>query len=131
MQDPHQVEEKPSYMVKFRGADLIVARGLELGIAWLGPLIHAARNSKITEGSKGYLELGSALDPTEVARGNVSRAEGDVHPDGNPHFQLDPIRMGKAAQLIADRLGDLDSAHKDFYKTNATKLQKSLEDKTK
>lgn len=130
-QDPHQIEAKPSFMVKFRNADLIVAQGLELESAWVVPLIRGARNSKISVGTKGFLELGPSVDPIEVARGSVTRAEGDVHPEGNPHFQLDPIRVGKAAMAVADRLGELDSSHRNLFKANAEKYQKQLEEKTK
>lgn len=130
-QDPHQIEAKPSFMVKFRGADLIVAQGLELETAWVIPLIQGSRNPKIAQGTKGFLELGPSLDPIEVARGSVSRAEGDVHPDGNPHFQLDPVRMGKAAGLVAARLGELDAAHAEVYTKNAAEFQKRMDQKYK
>lgn len=130
-QDPHQIEAKPSFMVKVRDADLMVSLGLELESAWLVPLINSAHNSKVAIGSKGFLELGSQLDPIDAAKGAVSRAEGDVHPDGNPHFEVDPIRMGKAAVLIAERLGQLDTAHRDQFLKNAETFQKHLEDKTK
>ena len=130
-QDPHQIEAKPSFMVKIRSADLVLAQGLELESAWIIPLIQGARNPKVNAGSKGFYELGEHLDPIEVAKGNVTRAEGDVHPGGNPHFQLDPIRMGQAAALIADKMGELDGANKDFYKANATAFVKLLEEKTK
>ena len=129
-QDPHQIEAKPSFMVKMRDADLVICTGLELETAWIVPLINGARNPKIKEGSSGFMELGDQLHPIEIPKGNVSRAEGDVHPGGNPHFQLDPLRLGEAALLIADRLGQLDSAHAALYKKNATELQKHLSDKT-
>jgi zinc/manganese transport system substrate-binding protein len=130
-QDPHQIEAKPSFMVKFRGADLIVSQGLELETAWLVPLIQGSRNSSIAIGTKGFLELGVSLDPIEVAKGNVSRGEGDVHPNGNPHFQLDPIRLGKSAILIAERMGELDGSHKDIFRSNADAFQKRMEEKAK
>jgi zinc/manganese transport system substrate-binding protein len=130
-QDPHQIEAKPSFMVKFRDADLVVSMGLELETAWLVPLLQGSRNTKIALGTKGNLELGPSLEPIEVAKGAVSRAEGDVHPSGNPHFQLDPIRLGKAAVLIADRMGELDPPHRDLFRANADKFQKHMEDKTK
>lgn len=130
-QDPHQIEAKPSFMVKFRSADLILSQGLELESAWLVPLIQGSRNTRIVAGAKGYLELGPDLDPIEVAKNDVSRSEGDVHPNGNPHFQLDPIRLGKAAILIASRMAELDSSNKDFYQKNAEAFQKRMEEKTK
>jgi zinc/manganese transport system substrate-binding protein len=129
-QDPHQVEAKPSFMVKLRNADLVIAQGLELESAWIIPLIRGARNPKLLA-KEGLYELGAELDPLEVPKGDVSRAEGDVHPGGNPHFQLDPIRLGKAALLISKRLGELDPSHKDFFEKNAGKFQASMVNKTR
>lgn len=129
-QDPHQIEAKPSFMVRMRNADIVIAQGLELETAWLKPLIDGARNPKINMSGHGYLELGDKLDPLDVAHGAVSRASGDVHPSGNPHFQVDPIRMGQAAVIIAERMGELDAAHAEAFKKNAEEFQKNLEKKT-
>jgi len=129
-QDPHQIEAKPSFMVKLRTTQLVVAQGLELESAWIIPLIQGARNPKLAE-KNGLFELAGELDPIEVAKGNISRAEGDVHPGGNPHFQLDPIRIGKAALLIANRLGDIDPSQKDFFTKNANTFQTEMATKTK
>lgn len=129
-QDPHQIEAKPSFMVKLRSVDLVVAHGLELESAWLGPLIQGARNPKLNA-PEGLLEIGASLDPIEAVKGEVTRADGDVHPGGNPHFQLDPIRLGKAAQLIAKKLALLDPNQKDFFVKNATEFEKQLQEKEK
>jgi len=129
-QDPHQIEAKPSFMVKLRSAEVIFAQGLELESAWLGPLVQGARNPKLLA-KNGIYELAADLEPIEIAKGSVSRAEGDVHPGGNPHFQLDPIRLGKAAILIAGRLGELDASQKEFFLKNAEQFQKQLTEKTK
>lgn len=130
-QDPHQIEAKPSYMVKMRDADLVLAQGLELESAWIVPLIQGARNPKVAVGSMRFLELADKLEPIEVPVGNVTRAQGDVHPGGNPHFQVDPIRLGKAAVLIAAKLGEIDSANRALFKANAEKFQKHMEERTK
>lgn len=129
-QDPHQIEAKPSFMVKMRDADLVIAHGLELESAWLGPLIQGARNPKIA-GGKNILELAGQLNPIEVPKGSISRAEGDVHPGGNPHFQLDPERLGKAALLIADKLSQLSPAQASIFQANAKKFQAHMLDKMK
>lgn len=129
-QDPHQIEAKPSFMVKMRDADLVIAHGLELESAWLGPLIQGARNPKIA-GGKNVLELAGQLNPIEVPKGSISRAEGDVHPGGNPHFQLDPERLGKAALLIADKLAQLSPAQSSTFQANAKKFQAHMLDKMK
>ncbi|MCB0406891.1 MAG: zinc ABC transporter substrate-binding protein [Bdellovibrionales bacterium] len=130
-QDPHHIEAKPSFMVKFHNADLVVSQGLELESAWLDPLITGARNPKIAQGTQGFLELGSQLNPLEVPTGVVSRAQGDVHPGGNPHFQLDPLRMGKAALIIADRLSQLQPENKDEFQKHAKDFKTEIEKKTK
>lgn len=129
-QDPHSLEAKPSYMVKLRDADLVLAQGLELEAAWLVPLVRGARNNKVNPGSKGYLELGQSLHPIEIPAANATRADGDVHPGGNPHFTLDPIRMGEAAELVADRMGELDAGNAAEYRKNAEALKADLEKKT-
>ncbi len=129
-QDPHQVDAKPSFMMKLRSVDIVIAQGLELESAWIVPLIQGSRNSKLTA-KNGLLELAKDLNPIEVAHGEVSRAEGDVHPGGNPHFQLDPIRLGQAAILIAKKLAEIDPLKKDFFIKNAEKFQKHLVEKTK
>lgn len=129
-QDPHQIEAKPSFMLKLRDANLVIAHGLELESAWLKSLIQGSRNPKIAFGTSGYYELGGHLKPIEVPTHTISRAEGDVHPGGNPHFTLDPIRIGDAALLIAGRMGQLDPQNADFYKKNANDLRQHLKSKT-
>lgn len=129
-QDPHQVEAKPSFMIKFRDVDLVIAHGLELESAWLEPLIRGSRNPKLQEKNR-VLELAGELQPLEIPKGALSRAEGDVHPGGNPHFQLDPVRLGQAAVLIGDRLSELDPSQKTLFATNAKAFQKKMEDRVK
>lgn len=126
-QDPHQIEAKPSFMVKMRDADLVVAQGLELESAWLLPLIQGSRNPKIAIGGRGYYELGPELEPIDIPKGeDLSRAQGDVHPGGNPHFQLDPDRVGRAAVLIAKRMGELDSKGASAFLQNAEAFKARL-----
>lgn len=130
-QDVHQIEAKPSFMIRLRNADLVVSQGLELETAWLSPLTVGARNPKILSGTAGFLELGPSLDPIEIPKGNISRSQGDVHPGGNPHFQLDPLRMGQAALTVAEKLGSLDPLEKSFYLEQAKLFQTHLQEKTK
>ncbi len=125
-QDPHFIEAKPSYMVRLRDADLLLSNGLSLEVGWLPSLIRGARNPKITPGSPGHLELGSLIDPIDLPQGKLTRALGDVHPEGNPHFMLDPIIMGQLAIQIAKKLSEIDSANKDKFEKNGKKFQASL-----
>lgn len=128
-QDPHYIEAKPSFMVKMRDADLVIANGLSLEVGWLPTLIKGARNPNISIGSKGYMDLGSLITPIEKPTGSVTRAMGDVHPEGNPHFTLDPVRRSELALKIADKLSDLDTANKDVYQANAKKYQEAISKK--
>src|SRR5215467_236132 len=89
-QDPHFVEAKPSFILKLQKADLLVLVGRDLEIGWLPPLIQQSRNSKVQVGADGYLDASLHARILEMPQGQVTRAEGDVHPLGNPHYWLDP-----------------------------------------
>lgn len=130
-QDPHFIEPKPSYMLKVSKADLLILNGLSLEEGWLPNLVQGGRNPKVKAGAKGYLDLGNEAEPLDVPQGAVSRAAGDVHPFGNPHYVLDPVRMGRLAMVVAGRLGELDPAHAAKFDGNAKAFQKNLDDKTK
>jgi zinc/manganese transport system substrate-binding protein len=129
-QDPHFIEAKPSFMVKASKADLLVAVGLELEIGWLPSIIQGSRNPKIAVGKKGYFEVGPLVTPLELPTSTLSRADGDVHPYGNPHITLDPIRVGEIAVKIAERLAELDSKNAADYQKNAKAFQLHLQAKT-
>lgn len=118
-QDPHYIEAKPSFMIRIRDADLVVINGLSLEAGWIESLIRGARNPAVSPGSLGFLELGRLIEPIDQVAGKLSRAQGDVHPDGNPHFTLDPIRNGELALKIAEHLGKLDPPRKSLYMQNA------------
>jgi zinc/manganese transport system substrate-binding protein len=130
-QDPHFIEAKPSYMLKASRADLFVAVGLDLEIGWVPPILAGARNPAVMPGSKGYLEVGSLVEAIDKPSGPISRANGDVHPRGNPHLNLDPIRMGQVAEGLAERMGELDPPHASGFQERASALRKRLEKKTK
>lgn len=128
-QDAHFLEAKPSFMLKANRADLVLAIGLELETGWLPNILRGARNPKLQ--GLGFLEVGPGVKPLEVAQWKLSRAEGDVHPGGNPHLMLDPLRAGEVAMLVAKRLGELDAAHATAFAENAARLKHRLEAKTK
>ncbi len=130
-QDPHFIEAKPSYMLKVNKADLVISTGMELEIGWLPSILSGARNPKVNAGERGNLEVGPSVEPLEVPTGNISRADGDVHPAGNPHVTLDPIRSGEIAVLISKRLGELDTVNAAKYESNAKAFQARLVEKTK
>jgi zinc/manganese transport system substrate-binding protein len=101
-QDPHFVEAKPSFILKLHSADLLVAVGRELEIGWLPPLIQQSRNAKIQPGADGYLDASLNVKILEIPTGQITRAMGDVHPMGNPHYWLDPDNGRKIAQTLRD-----------------------------
>src|SRR5512140_1545409 len=99
-QDPHFVEPKPSFLLKLQKADLLAVVGLQLEIGWLPPLITQSRNSKIQEGNAGYFDLSDSCEILEHPTGTVTRADGDVHPLGNPHYWLDPENGRRIARAF-------------------------------
>ena len=106
-QDPHFVEAKPSFILKLQKADLLVVVGRELEIGWLPPLIAQSRNAKIQLGADGYLDASLTAQILEIPTTQVTRAMGDVHPLGNPHYWLDPENGKRIAKAIADKLAQL------------------------
>src|SRR5213083_3545595 len=107
-QDPHFVEAKPSFLLKLRQADLLILVGLQLEIGWLPPLITQSGNPRIQVGASGYLDASEFAEILEKPTGVVTRAMGDVHPLGNPHYWLDPDNGRRVARGIAGKLGELD-----------------------
>jgi zinc/manganese transport system substrate-binding protein len=106
-QDPHFVEAKPSFILKLQKADVLIVVGRELEIGWLPPLIQQSRNGKIQVGADGYLDASLQAQILEIPSGTITRAEGDVHPQGNPHYWLDPENGKRIAKEIADKFGQL------------------------
>ncbi len=102
-QDPHFVEAKPSFILKLQKADILILVGRELEIGWLPPLIQQSRNSKIQVGADGYLDASLQARILEVPQGQITRAEGDVHPLGNPHYWMDPENGKIIAREIFDK----------------------------
>src|SRR3989454_11556894 len=106
-QDPHFVEAKPSFLLKLRKTDLLMVVGLELEIGWLPPLITQSTNPKIQVGAPGYFDASRFAQILEAPTGQVTRAEGDVHPQGNPHYWLDPQNGLRIAKGIRDKLSEM------------------------
>lgn len=114
-QDPHFVEAKPSFILKLHAADLLVVVGRELEIGWLPPLLNQCRNPKIQPGAPGHLDASLTARILEIPTGQVTRAMGDVHPQGNPHYWLDPGNGRRIAAAIRDRLSSLDRANAALF----------------
>jgi len=109
-QDPHFVEAKPSFVFKLNSADLLVVVGRELEMGWLPPLITQSRNSKLQPGGSGYLDASQSARILDVPTGQITRAMGDVHPSGNPHYWLDPANGRRIAKAVQDKLSELSRA---------------------
>jgi zinc/manganese transport system substrate-binding protein len=114
-QDPHFVEAKPSFILKLQKADLLVLVGRDLEIGWLPPLIQQSRNSKVQVGADGYLDASLQARILETPTGQVTRAEGDVHPLGNPHYWLDPENGKSVARAIFDKISKLRPNDRAFF----------------
>ena len=115
LQDPHHVEAKPSLIARARGADLVVATGAELEIGWLPLVLQQAGNPKVRPGQPGYFEAaGQVALLDKPAR--LDRAEGDVHPAGDPHVQTDPRNIARVARALSAKLSELDPANADHYR---------------
>jgi zinc/manganese transport system substrate-binding protein len=114
-QDPHFVEAKPSFLLKLRQADLLVIVGLQLEIGWLPPLIAQSGNSRIQVGANGYLDASQFAEILEIPQGSITRAMGDVHPLGNPHYWLDPDNGRRVAKGIAAKLGEMDPQDAAYF----------------
>jgi zinc/manganese transport system substrate-binding protein len=114
-QDPHFVEAKPSFILKLQKADLLVVVGRELEIGWLPPLITQSRNAKIQAGANGYLDASLHARILDIPQGAVTRAMGDVHPLGNPHYWLDPENGKAIAADVAAKLSELRPGDKSYF----------------
>jgi ABC-type Zn uptake system ZnuABC Zn-binding protein ZnuA len=114
-QDPHFVEAKPSFILKLAKAELLVVVGRELEIGWLPPLIQQSRNARIQVGANGYLDASLTAKILEIPTGQITRAMGDVHPLGNPHYWLDPENGRRAARAILDKLTAIDPADASYF----------------
>jgi zinc/manganese transport system substrate-binding protein len=125
-QDPHFVEAKPSFLLQLRHADLLIAVGLELEIGWLPPLVTQSGNPRIQPNSNGYLDASQFAEILEIPRGQITRAMGDVHPQGNPHYWLDPDNGRRIAKGIAGKLAQLDPENAAYFQQRFQDFDKRL-----
>ena len=124
-EDPHFVDARPSFVVSLRNADVLIDGGAELEVGWLPPLLQNARNPKIEVGKPGRIQASEGVRLINVPA-NVTRAAGDVHALGNPHFTVDPIIAKAIAQHIAQSFSALDPANAAFYQGNYKKFEATI-----
>ena len=130
-QDPHFVEAKPSFVLKLHSADLLVVVGRELEVGWLPPLITQSRNPKIQPGGPAFLDASLTARILDVPAGQVTRAMGDVHPQGNPHYWLDPRNGRLMAKAIQDKLTSLSPGDAAYFAQRYADFDRRLADAEK
>src|SRR5215510_8588183 len=130
-QDPHFVEAKPSFILKLQKADLLILVGRDLEIGWLPPLIQQSRNSKVQVGADGYLDASLQARILEIPQGQITRAEGDVHPLGNPHYWLDPENGKIIAREIFDKLANFRPNDRAYFEQRLNDFVSRLNDAEK
>ena len=130
-QDPHFVEPKPSFILKLHNADLLVVIGRELEIGWLPPLLTQSRNAKIQPGGPGYLDASIGVRILEIPTGQITRAMGDVHPAGNPHYWLDPDNGRIIAKSILEALARISPGDRAFLEQRYADFDRRLSEAQK
>ncbi len=129
-QDPHHLQARPKYVMMARQADLWIRTGMELEIGWEMPVIDGSRNRKIRPGQPGHLDASVNIRKLEIPDANtLTRAMGDVHAQGNPHYLIDPHNAKHAADQIAARLARLDPKNAVAYKNNAAAFSSKIDEK--
>ena len=128
-QDSHFVDAKPSFILQLSRADLLIVAGLELEAGYLPPMLDQSRNDKIHPGNRGYLDASAGCEILQRPTTQVTRAMGDVHPFGNPHYWIDPANGRVIARSIAARLSQLDVAGSAVYQQNLAAFEQRLAQK--
>jgi ABC-type Zn uptake system ZnuABC Zn-binding protein ZnuA len=126
-EDPHFVPAKPSLMKAIQHADVFVSVGLELDTGWLPLVLPGSRNPKIQAGAKGFVDASDGIAVLEKPTGTVSRAEGDIHPLGNPHYYADPKNLEVVADHLAQVFSNLDPPNAADYASNAKAFDEKME----
>ena len=126
-EDPHFVPAKPSLMKAIQHADVFVSTGLELDGGWLPLVLPGSRNPRIQPGTKGFVDASQGVDVLEKPTGTVSRAEGDIHPFGNPHYYADPKNLVIVANHLAEVFSQLDPANAADYAANARAFDEKMD----
>ncbi|MBI4598196.1 MAG: zinc ABC transporter substrate-binding protein [Candidatus Omnitrophica bacterium] len=124
--NPHFIEPKPSDVVKVKRADLLIHAGLDLEL-WRGPLLDAAGNRRVMSGGEGELDLSRGIALLDVPAAGATRAQGDIHLYGNPHYWVDPQNGKIIAREIAEKLSAIDSSHANDYEQRLQELVSRLD----
>ncbi|MGE5087429.1 MAG: metal ABC transporter substrate-binding protein [Bacillota bacterium] len=125
--DPHFADARPDFILKVNRADVVCSVGLDLEIGWLPKVLEKSGNAKVQSGGTGFCELGKAVKPLEVPQGVIDRSLGDVHPHGNPHFMLDPLKLAESGAEVVRVLSQVDNANAGIYQKNYDAFKKQME----
>lgn len=123
LQDPHYIQARPSLIAKVRSADLVLCSGAQLEIGWLPVLLQRGNNPKVQPGTPGFFEASSFVRRLEVPA-SVDRAQGDIHPQGNPHVQTNPYNISRVAAALTERMAQLDVNNADVYRAGLDDFMK-------
>ncbi|MBI4209831.1 MAG: zinc ABC transporter substrate-binding protein [Deltaproteobacteria bacterium] len=126
--DPHFIEPKPSDVLKVKRADLFIHAGLDLEL-WRYPLVDAAGKSELRPGGSRELDLSRGIGLLQVPTQALTRASGDVHLYGNPHYWLNPENAKIMARSIAEKLSQIDPDHEADYQKNLQEFVDRLDQK--
>jgi zinc/manganese transport system substrate-binding protein len=121
---------RPSFIAHVRRADLLVISGAQLEIGWLPPILRQANNPYVQPGERGFLDLSRHVTLIDVPA-SVSREQGDIHPEGNPHFYLDPYNIPLLAKAIAEKLCEIDPSDASYYRSNLDEFVRQWNEKLK
>ncbi|PYJ07152.1 MAG: zinc ABC transporter substrate-binding protein, partial [Verrucomicrobia bacterium] len=124
-EDSHFVDARPSFVVQLRSADVLIDGGAELELGWLPPLLQNARNPKLEVGKPGRVQASQGVRLMNVPA-NATRAAGDVHALGNPHFVVDPIIAKTVALHIAQAFSAVDPPNAAAYDANYKKFEATI-----
>jgi len=128
-QDPHYVEAKPSLTIGLHRADVVIRVGLDLEIGWLPILVQESRNGRIQPGQPGDIDTSTFIEVLDIPTTQVTRAMGDIHPKGNPHFWIPPVNAVRIAKGIADRFKQLRPGDRDYFEAQFAKFLSDIKAK--
>lgn len=126
--DPHFVEPRADFVTSLHNADLLIEAGAGLETSWLPPLLQKARNPKLDMGKAGRVQASQGIRLINIPT-SMTRGSSEVHPNGNPHFTVDPVIAKAVAQRIAKSLMAVDPPNAAFYDANYKKFETTIDAK--
>ena len=128
-EDPHFVDARPSFVRVLNRADVLLEGGADLEVGWLPPLLQGSRNARIQGDAPGRVVMSSGIEMIDLPRQPITRASGDVHPRGNPHYWLDPENGRVMAATVAQAFQALDRSNAAYYKARLAEFNRRLDQK--